>query len=136
MKRSVRIVAVALIMILAMGTMVSVAQARASDFIISASAGTKALGSGRVQGTGKIVADLVCSKIGIVSISIQEDRSGSWVTVTSASGKYTTGASSYSYSLSYSGTAGKRYRTVASFTATCDGTTETRSATSSATTAY
>lgn len=133
MKRLIRIVTVVLIMVFAIATTASAMSVQASSFISSVVATTTASGGGKVTGTGKIGASQTCSKIGVTSIYLQENRSGSWVTVASATGKYGTSTADYSYSVSYSGTAGKTYRTVASFTATCNGVTETRSSITSST---
>jgi hypothetical protein len=107
----------------------------ASEVISSYSVTTSSDSSGNITAVATIRAVSKSDKIGFPVIRIQEKQGSSWVTVKSASGKYKTDATSYSYSLSYDGTVGKAYRCYAEFYAENDGVSDTRSKTSSSITA-
>lgn len=77
--------------------------------------------------TTKVIAD----KLGFSSIKIQVKQGTQWVTVKSVSSQYKTNGASYTYTLTYTGTAGNEYRAVAGFYAEDEGVSETRSGTSS-----
>lgn len=77
--------------------------------------------------TTKVVAD----KLGFDYIRIQVKQGTKWVAVKSATSEYKYNGLTHSYTLTYTGTAGNEYRAVAGYYAEDEGTSETRSGTSS-----
>lgn len=93
-------------------------------------------GSGRVDAAATVSCTRVVDSLGFSYIRLQEKRDGIWVTVKSATSRYTTNAAYYQISITYYGTPGMSYRAQAGFSATDNGITETRSSTSEAATCY
>lgn len=108
----------------------------ASSLISSTALSMSAKSGGKVSATTSIVCYSSCDKVGVLSIKIQEQSSGgAWSTVKSASGKYAYNARTHSYTLSYDGTAGKKYRALATLRAVSGSTTDDRDITSETVTA-
>lgn len=82
-----------------------------------------------------IATRITADELGFSYIRIQEQRGASWVTVKSVTDKYKLNGSTYTYSISYAGTAGNVYRAMAGFYAEDAGESDSRSGTSSTITA-
>lgn len=93
-------------------------------------------GGDRIDTIARIFCTRSVDSLGFTYIRLQENRNGTWTTVKSVTSKYSSNASSYSYSFTYYGTPGLDYRAQAGFSATDGGVTETRSSTSATRTCY
>ncbi len=103
---------------------------QASALINSTEVSADAQGSGRIDASAFILCTHAVDVCGFAYIRLQELRNGTWTTVKSTASKYTSNASTYSYTLTYTGTPGVQYRTQAGFVAQEGASTETRSRTS------
>ncbi len=88
-----------------------------------------------IYADASIMTRTTADKLGFSYIRIQEQRGASWVTVKSITDKYKLNGSTYTYSISYAGTAGNVYRATAGFYAEDAGESDSRSGTSSSITA-
>ena len=103
---------------------------QASELISTTSPGVDALGDGRIDASGYIRCTRSVDVLGFAYIRLQELQDGTWTTVKSAVAKYTSNASTHSYTFSYTGTPGMQYRTQVGFVAQYSGSSDTRTGTS------
>lgn len=111
------------------------AQTRASELIVDRFIYAFAYGEGEVEFTVDMTTHLSVDKIGFPSIKLQEKRGSTWTTVKTATDKYGYNRANYSYSISYSGTAGNQYRVIVEYYAKDGDISDTKTKTSSALTA-
>ena len=111
---------------------------RASDYFSNYSIALSAPGSGKVNITFSCTAVGTASQSGVSTYSVQRyyEDSGLWSTVSGPnSGSYSYGSSSHSFSKTFQGIKGEKYRVRCTFLCTKNGTTETKSYTSGSITA-
>ena len=116
MKRILSIIIVAMLLV----SMFSVASASdistyASKVIAETTVAIR-LNSGKVYGMGNIKAVDTADKLGISAMALYEENdSGGWTKVASASSKYGYNTDDYSHTISVTGTAGREYKLIVNF---------------------
>lgn len=104
---------------------------RDSDYFNSYGASLSKLGNGDIKITFSCDAVGTASQLGVSSFSVYEYDGSRWELVSGPhNGSYGYGVSSYSFSRTFYGVAGEKYRVEATFTCSKGGTFESKSYTS------
>ncbi len=133
MKHQRRIGAALAVCLLCMAVLIPCADAemvitpRASTLIQYTGVGISNLGGGEVEATAIIQCVMSVTTLGFNYVRIQEYRDGAWTTVRSTYSQYAGNKSRHSYTLTYNGTTGMRYRAQAGFVAQNGSVTDTTS---------
>ncbi len=109
---------------------------RSSEMIKISSVQATPLGGGRIDTQATIESTYVVDSLGFSYIRLQELQGSTWTTVKSVSSKYASNTSRYTYTFTYYGTPGSKYRAQAGFYVSDGADTETSSKTSSQITCY
>lgn len=81
---------------------------------------------GKVRGAADVSSWVTADKLGMSSMALYENNdSGGWTRIASASGKYGYNTTNYSYTISATATAGKEYKFVVTFYGKAGGVTDT-----------
>ncbi len=113
----------------ASGALAAEVQPYSSTLIISCNVFISSSGT-TIYADASILTNVTSDTLGFSYIRIQELRGSSWVTVKSVTEQYKANGITYSYRLSYAGTAGKVYRATTGFYAEDAGLSDSRSRTS------
>lgn len=98
-----------------------------SDLLLSYRIPISCSSTGLISATAKIETIDIVAELGFPLIQIQEKQGTSWETVKEIEKQYKTKSDTYSYKLTYQGTAGKQYRAYAEYRAKDGSIEETRS---------
>jgi len=102
-----------------------------SNYFTGYGAALSKLGDGDIKITFSCDAVGTASQLGVSSFSVYKSTDAGWVQVSGPnSGSYGYGVSSYSFSRTFYGVAGEKYRVEASFLCSKNGGVETKSYTS------
>lgn len=110
-------------------------QTRASELIVDRFIYAYAYGEGKIKFSADMTTLGSVEKLGFPSMKLQEKQGSSWVTVKTVRDKYDYNTAIFSYSISYSGTAGNQYRVIVEYYAKDGDISDTKTKTSSALTA-
>ena len=84
--------------------------------VISQTTAAIRFSGGKVYGAGNIKTVAAADKVGISAMALyEENASGGWTRIASASSKYGYNTNDYSHTISAAATAGKEYKLVVSF---------------------
>jgi len=104
---------------------------RDSKYFTSYGASLSRLGNGAIKITFSCDAVGTASQLGVSDFSVYKDTDAGWVLISGPhSGSYGYGVDSYSFSRTFYGEAGEKYRVEASFTCVKNNLSETKSYTS------
>lgn len=134
-QKTIGLVALLILVVVLSGAFAEMIQPYASEVIATTGITSSPRSGGEVRFTVNITGTDVMKKLGFPSIEIQEKNGNVWSCKKEVTNKFKYNSAAYSYSVSYSGTAGKQYRCIASFSASDGSVTDTRVRTSSAITA-
>lgn len=123
------------VLIASMVTCAYAIETRASELISATGITTSRYTGGVMEFTARITATDVVDKLGFTSIKVQEYDGSSWNTVKTTTNKFAYDKVSHLYTVSYNGTVGKQYRAVVNYKVEDNGSSDTRTRTSSAYTA-
>ena len=119
------------LMLLSVSMTACAADTRASDYFDSYGTSLSKLGGGDIKITFSCDANGTASQLGVSSFSVYEYNGSRWELVSGPhSGSYGYGVTSYSFSRTFYGVAGVKYRVQATFACVKNGTMETKSHTS------
>lgn len=110
-------------------------QPKASELIIDTAIYAFDYGGGSIAFATDITTYTAVDQLGFSSLKLQEKQGSDWVTVKSATNKYAYNTGLYSYSLSYNGTKGNKYRFVVKYYAKDGSVSDSLTVTSSTLTA-
>ena len=104
---------------------------RDSDYFNSYGASLSKLGDGDIRITFSCDAVGTASQLGVSSFSVYKSTDAGWLQVSGPhNGSYGYGVSSYSFSRTFYGVAGEKYRVEATFSCVKNGTMESKNYTS------
>lgn len=119
------------VMLLMVGVSAYAAEPRDSMYFSSYGANLTKLGGGDIKITFSCDAVGTASQLGVSNFSVWRYDGSNWEIVSGPnSGSYGYGVSSYSFSRTFYGVAGEKYRVQATFLCTKNGSSETKSYTS------
>ena len=127
-----RIISLLLItMMLAFTLTACAAESRASDYFSSYGTSLSRLGDGKIKITFSCDANGTASQLGVSDFSVYRYDGSNWEVISGPhSGSYGYGVTSYSFSRTFYGVAGEKYRVEATFLSTKNNSTETKTHTS------
>jgi len=119
------------VMLLLVSVSACAVETRNSNYFSSYGAALSNRGGGDIKIAFSCDAVGTASQLGVSSFSVYKSTDAGWVQVSGPhSGSYGYGVSSYSFSRTFHGVAGEKYRVEATFTCSKDGTFESKSYTS------
>lgn len=119
------------VMLLVVGVSACAVEPKDSNYFSSYGASLSKLGGGDIKITFSCDAPSTASQLGVSSFSVYEYDGSRWELVSGPnSGSYGYGVSSYSFSRTFHGVAGEKYRVQATFSCVKNGTMESKSYTS------
>ena len=119
------------VVLLMMSATACAAEPRNSNYFNSYGISFSRLGDGAIKITFSSDAVGTASQLGVSGFSVYKDTDAGWVLISGPhSGSYGYGVDSYSFSRTFYGEAGEKYRVEATFLCTKNNSTETKSYTS------
>ena len=120
------------LMLLATSMTACAAEPRASDYFDGYGTSLSCLGDGKIKITFSCDANGTASQLGVSNFSVYKYNGSGWEVISGPhSGSYGYGVTSYSFSRTFYGIAGEKYRVEATFLSTkSDATSETKTHTS------